>query len=540
MLSPVWRAKLCGEIGTSERRMLMDEEDETPFLKVVALGCGKSVSVVNLDDLVGVLRMADRFQVEAIRGDVEEAVTDRLTVENCGPMLTMARGCELVLLERVSRELALRKFDQFAECNGFMDVSEEVLGSLLDDDALVSESEERVLKAAARWMKGGAGGVIRGEGLLRKIRFPFMSAAFLADEVRGILPESAGLEGLTLESNSLKSLPADLWAETELRYLDAKMLTPRHRRGVNWAEYAGGGERRLAAGQWAYSVAVHGRGFVCGGLHDGSIRVWSRSTLKLERTLTGHVRAVWALVSVEGWLISGSDDVGIRVWDVATGRCERTLAGHGDSVRCLAVSGNRLLSGSRDGTTKVWRMEGAVSTWLCERTLRVDGHEGEVNNCMVAWGGKMASGSAGCTIWVWDVLSGAHERTLVGHGGAVRALAVCGKRLISSSVDRTVRVWSMATWACVQTVQAYPAGSAQYIRSLAVSGSALVGGSFSSPHFLGERYEARVWGLGLEGLKPLNTLLQDGGKDVCGLAPSSMGELWGASGDALVVWGWQG
>ncbi len=87
-------------------------------------------------------------------------------------------------VERASRKLALMEFDQFADVAGFMDVSEEVLGSLLDDDGLVSESEERVLKSVVRWMKGGGGDAMRGEDLLRKIRFPFMSALFLIDEAR--------------------------------------------------------------------------------------------------------------------------------------------------------------------------------------------------------------------------------------------------------------------------------------------------------------------------------------------------------------------
>jgi WD40 repeat protein len=104
-----------------------------------------------------------------------------------------------------------------------------------------------------------------------------------------------------------------------LRYLDAKVLVPRRGRGVNWAKYSGGGERRLAAGQWVYSVSAHGRGFVCGGLHHGSIRVWNRATLEVERTLTGHTDSVWAMVSVGKWLISGALDHRIRVWDVATG-----------------------------------------------------------------------------------------------------------------------------------------------------------------------------------------------------------------------------
>ena len=288
MLSPIWRAKLCGEIGTKGRILLnMDDEIYSHFLQVVALGCGESITLRGgMHDLIELVSMADRYQVEAILGDLEDALMDRLSSEGCGPILTMACGSGLVRLERASRGLALREFDQFAECAGFVDVSEEVLGSLLDDDALISESEERVLKGVVRWMKGGGGGVIRGEGLLRKIRFPFMSAKFLADKARVMLPECTGLEGLVLEAGLLKSVPIDLWSG-EVKYLDAKVLVPRRERGVNWAEYAGGGERRLAAGQFAYSVSVHDRGFVCGGLHDGSIRVWNRATLEVERPSSG-------------------------------------------------------------------------------------------------------------------------------------------------------------------------------------------------------------------------------------------------------------
>jgi WD40 repeat protein len=409
-----------------------------------------------------------------------------------------------------------------------------VLGSLLDDDGLVSESEERVLKGVVRWMQGEGGGVIRGESLLRKIRFPFMSTEFLADVARGTLPDSTGLEGLVLESEFLKSMAANLWAGQVLRYLDAAVLVPRRRMSVNWADYAGGGKRRLAAGQSACSVSAHGKGFVCGGLLDGSIWVWNRATLEVERTLAGHTGAVFALVSVEGWLVSGSHDHGIRAWDVATGRCEGTLAGHTGGVSCLAESGGRLVSGSYDETAKVWRMEGAVSTWRCERTLA--GHRGAVY-CVAMLGGKVASGSHDKTIRVWDVGAGTHEQTLAGHAGAVVALVACGQRLISSSMDQTVKVWSMATWACVQTVQAYPAGSALFIFRLAVSEPTLVGGSFNLPHSATEEHEVRVWDL--ETLEPLHTLRQPAGQRVLGLV-SDGGEVWGAVGTDVVVWGRRG
>jgi WD40 repeat protein len=347
--------------------------------------------------------------------------------------------------------------------------------------------------------------------------------------------ESTGLEVLVLEAGLLRGIAAHRWAGTKLSYLDAKVLVPRRGRGVNWAEFAGRGEkRRLAADQWAFSVSVHGSGFVGGGLHDGSIRVWNRATLEVERTLTGHTGAVLALVPVEGWLISGSDDHGIRVWDVGTGRCEATLEGHTDKVRCLAVSGDRLVSGSWDGTAKVWRMEGAVSAWRCERTLA--GHGGGVY-CVATWGCKMASGSVDKTIRVWDVGAGTLEQTLAGHEGGVVALVACGQRLISSSMDKTVNVWSMVTWACVHTVQAYAAGSAQFILSLAVSGPTLVGGSYSSPHSLTEEYEVRVWDL--ETLEPLHTLTQPAGDIVYALASydGEDREVWGGAGENVVVWG---
>ena len=136
---------------------------------------------------------------------------------------------------------------------------------------------------------------------------------------------------------------------------------------------------------------------------------------------------------------------------------------------------------------------------------------------MVTWGGKMAIGSGDKMIRVWDAGAGTHEQTLAGHEGAVVALAVSREqRLISSSMDKTVKVWSMATWACVRTVQAYAAGSAQHIECLAVSGPTLVGGSFSVPHSRTEEHEVRVWDL--ETLEPLHTLKQAAGNMVTGLA----------------------
>ena len=144
----------------------------------------------------------------------------------------------------------------------------------------------------------------------------------------------------------------------------------------------------------------------------------------------------------------------------------------------------------------------------------------------------MACGYVDGGIRVWSLETWGLERTLRGHEGCVYALVVSGGRLISSSDDGTVRAWSVETWGCVQTVEAYPAGSGQWIASLALCGSALGGGSAGSS--ASEEREVRVWDL--ETLRPQHTLRQPAGEDVESLVWDGR-EVWGAAGDQVVVWG---
>ena len=99
---------------------------------------------------------------------------------------------------------------------------------MLDDDALVSESQERVMEGVVRWMKGGAAGVIRSEGLLCKIRLPFMLAEFL---VRG---PAVGQELCFWTGGAAPGFGvgyakehASIFLEgKDLRYLDVAVLVP--------------------------------------------------------------------------------------------------------------------------------------------------------------------------------------------------------------------------------------------------------------------------------------------------------------------------
>jgi WD40 repeat protein len=529
ILSPVWRAKLCGEVGSKARWQLALEAGEAGlFGKLVTLGSGAPVMMEGgLEEVMALGLMADRYQVDAVQGAVEEAVVRLLTVENCGIVLARSSGSGLVRVERASRELALREFDEFARTAGFMGLGEEVLGSLLEDDGLCTEREELVYEGVARWMKEGEGRDVRGSGLLGKVRFPLMKELYLAALSQKVSGELAGLAELVEEALGLQIMMRDKRGRQQLRHLDARSMEPRG--GVRWEQYVGGGERLLAAGESVYSVAADDL-FVCGGLKNGSIRVWSRSTLEIVRTLTGHRGPPWALLFVGGRLVSGSEDESIRVWDVATGRCKGVLEGKAGKVKSLALCGGRLLSRSVSGTVRVWGMYGEAWRWRCERAL--DGHESKIC-CMVAWGDMVACGCEDGGICIWSSERWALERTVRGPDSRPLCMVVSGRRLISSFRDGTVRAWSTETWCLARMVWVYPKGSEYHIRRLAVCGSTLVGSS-ASVSMAPER-EVLVWDL--KTLQPLHRFVLAAG--VWSLACDGR-EAWGAVGREVVVWGRRG
>ena len=65
---------------------------------------------------------------------------------------------------------------------------------------------------------------------------------------------------------------------------------------------------------------------------------------------------------------------------------------------------------------------------------------------------RVASGDM--TIRIWEIATGACVATLEGHRGSVRSLALLnGTRLASGSSDQTVKVWEVATGECLATLR---------------------------------------------------------------------------------------
>jgi hypothetical protein len=141
-------------------------------------------------ELVAIVRLADCYGLVEVCKTVEWEAMLRLTVGWAAALMAEGIGEEARGLERLqaaSRELALARMSEF------LLLKEDELVSLLADDTLVVECEERAFDAAARWMRAGTAGELRGEGLLHKIHFAAMPTEHLAETAVAVLSDAAGL-----------------------------------------------------------------------------------------------------------------------------------------------------------------------------------------------------------------------------------------------------------------------------------------------------------------------------------------------------------
>mmetsp|Transcript_48045 Transcript_48045/g.134140 ORF Transcript_48045/g.134140 Transcript_48045/m.134140 type:complete len:590 (-) Transcript_48045:97-1866(-) len=169
--------------------------------------------------------------------------------------------------------------------------------------------------------------------------------------------------------------------------------------------------------------------------------------------LAGHAGFVLSLCTVGDVLFTGSQDCNIMIWDLNNLQYIGTLPGHRGFVKCMVATLSRklLCSGSQDRTIKVWSLDTFSST----KTLH--GHSGEVNALTILEGVSipaLISGSEDKSIRVWDLSSLAILATLEqAHGGSVFALRPLeGGLFLSASRDRTMKVWTAATWQARRTL----------------------------------------------------------------------------------------
>lgn len=266
----------------------------------------------------------------------------------------------------------------------------------------------------------------------------------------------------------------------------------------SWDAGTGRQRRTLHAHTRAVTCIVTdpGRARFASAGEDHTVRLWELDPNRREAIESNeHDGAITALAMLpNGEIASASEDHTIRLWSFS-GECQHVLRGHLGPVTCLLASGDRLISGSSDRTVRRWKLDrsGQVEIWgdpagaALARTpeLRdLSGHARPVRALLLTredhilsagedghlrgWPGPgpeyqavpgglttvvaldrwIAGGGTPTEVVVWPRDGGNIQTRLAGHTSSVTCLAgLNGERIVSASLDGSVRVWSPATGA---------------------------------------------------------------------------------------------
>ena len=119
------------------------------------------------------------------------------------------------------------------------------------------------------------------------------------------------------------------------------------------------------------------------------------------------------------------------------------------------------MKGTQELTAEEWRQSWVVGRVFGGKTsfdaglMTLEGHSEIVMSVALSPDGRrIVSGSWDRSVRVWDAESGACVATLEGHSYGVMSVAFSpdGRRIVSGSGDKSVRVWDAESGACVATL----------------------------------------------------------------------------------------
>lgn len=215
-------------------------------------------------------------------------------------------------------------------------------------------------------------------------------------------------------------------------------------------------------------------------------------------TLKGHEDIIICMdVDWSGhWLATGAKDNAARLWKIypATGEyeCYATFTGHAESLGAIALPRlvpaadssayqnplqhppAYLVTGSQDKTVKRWEIPAISQERRLGKALYTrKAHEKDINALDTNDRGTLfASASQDRTVKIWNVQEGEVQGVLRGHKRGVWAVRfapsgtsgiISGAGQVSSnrglvltgSGDKTVRVWSLADYSCLLTLEGH-------------------------------------------------------------------------------------
>eukprot|EP00904_Undaria_pinnatifida_P008974 jgi/Undpi1/5206/HiC_scaffold_2.g00488.m1 len=154
------------------------------------------------------------------------------------------------------------------------------------------------------------------------------------------------------------------------------------------------------------------------------------------------------------WMYTGSEDGGIKIWDLRAKSCQRNYD-VGSAVNTVALHPNQaeLISGDMDGKIKVWDLTASK----CSEVM-TDGQSHPIQSLSMATNASVIVGANNKgTVYVFypghDTKASANEGFKLAHQFKAHdtyllkcVLSPSVKQLVTTSADKTVKVWDVKTW----------------------------------------------------------------------------------------------
>ena len=213
--------------------------------------------------------------------------------------------------------------------------------------------------------------------------------------------------------------------------------------------------QKIAAHASTVTAIAAGGGVAASAARDGKVLVWNLPAEKATQTLA-HGAAVRALaVSDDGkTLASAGDDGSVQLWNPADGKSIRKLTGPADWLLAVAFSrdGKFAAAGGQDG--KLWLWETATGRKVFDVPSSPPAPKGAnpppppnvVGAIAFSPDGKtVAQGGSDAKLYFHQATDGKLLRTGTGHTHTLTGIAFhpAGQLLLSSSKDRSVRIWNV-------------------------------------------------------------------------------------------------
>lgn len=183
---------------------------------------------------------------------------------------------------------------------------------------------------------------------------------------------------------------------------------------------------------------------ICSASVDHTVRVWDGDACTRVATLKGHSLAVFSCCFSNTdrgkYVASGSDDRLIKIWDWEAGKEVRSLVGHIGTVWSVEYSHKDqfLVSASMDHELKLWD----AFSGACLRTMT--GHKTPIHHATFSDDDRyIYSCARDWTVMGWRTSNGEHVETITGHLSTVYHVAIQGSKMLTSSLDDTLKLWEV-------------------------------------------------------------------------------------------------